>query len=224
MKAFYFLILLLISQNIFTQEKYIFDCLIEYEKTENITDSIVTSTEYYLTNSKNNAYTAIVTIKDKDSFNINLKHQNGIHLKATVDRSQFNIAESINIICSKYYKYENPFRNKIKIYDFHNLEDTLINGKLSKRYLFKSNKERRIKRLKLGTLNYNIQANTEFHLPILRFSTAYEEWKDNAYIPNGIFKTRSFTNYSGKVETLEKLVQYKKNDLTIYITEDCDKI
>ncbi len=127
-------------------------------------------------------------------------------------------------MCSKYSKYENPFRNKIKLYDFHNLEDTLINGKISKRYLFKSNRKRRIKRLKLGTLNYNIQPNTEFHLPILRFSTAYEEWKDNAYIPNGIFKTRFFTNYSGKVETLEKLVQYKKNDLIIYITEDCDKI
>ncbi len=42
MKTFYFLILLLISQNIFAQEKYIFDYLIEYEKTENITDSVVT--------------------------------------------------------------------------------------------------------------------------------------------------------------------------------------
>ena len=223
---------LLLSTVCFSQKQYEFDYLIEYEFTL-FKDSIKIKNrpfrkedkvikKYYLTNSKKNNYTAIITEIDSLDYKMIFKDENGIYSDVIIAKSDLNSAEFINIDCEYVRKYFNPNKYKTKYYDFLNLNDTLINGKTYSRYKMESIKPKRTKKGKLGTEVYIVDKETQFHLPILNFSTAYEEWKTERDLPNGIFYEKYFIDYYGLLDSKETLINIWKIDKKIVINKDCD--
>jgi len=216
----------------FSQKQYRFDYLVEYELTL-FKDSLKIENRpfrkidekikrYYLTNSKNNDFIAIVTEKDSLNYRLVLKDNNGIYSNVIILKTNLNSAEFINIDCEYINQYSNNYKYQIKNYDFFILKDTVIDEISFSRYKLSSIKPKKVKRKKLGTKFYIIDKSTKFHLPILNFSTAFEEWKDNKNLPNGIFKEKYFIDYNGALDSNEKLIKYWKIDKTIIISKGCD--
>lgn len=216
----------------FSQKQYDFDYLIEYElnlykdsikiKNHPFKKSNKKIHRYYLTNSKNNDYLAIITEKDSLNYRMVFKDNNGIYSDVIFLKSDFNKAEFINIKCESINRYNNLYKYQTKNYDFFILKDTIINNKTYATYKLSSIKPKRLKRKKLATEYYIIDKSTDFHLPILNFSTAYEEWKLNKNLPNGILIKRYLINYFGKLDSDENLVNYSKIDKKIIIQNECD--
>ena len=216
----------------FSQKQYDFDYVIEYElnlykdsiqiKNQHLTETDKKIHRYYLINSKNNDYLAIITEKDSLHYQMVFTDYNGVYSDVIFLKSDFNKAEFINIKCEYVSKFSNPYKYQTKNYDFFILNDTIINDKSFNRYKLSSIKPKRSKRKKLGTEFYIIDNSTDFHLPILHFSTAFEEWKVNKNLPNGIMSERYFINYYGKMSFSEKLVKYRKLEKKLNIPVGCN--
>jgi len=225
-------IFLLLSAYCFSQKQYKFDYLIEYEVTY-YKDSVKiknrpfrkkdkTFKKYYLTNSKKNNYTAVITELDSLSYKMIFKDQNGIYSNVTFLKSDLNKAEFINIDCKYVTKYQNLFKYQTKNYNFFKLNDTVINGKAYSKVKLASIRPKTIKRKKLGTEFRIIDKETSFHLPILDFSTAYEEWKTEGNLLKGIFFIKYFIDYYGYLDSKENLINFWKVDKKIVINEECN--
>ncbi len=137
-------------------------------------------------------------------------------------KSDLNKAGFIYVDCRYVHRYNNAFKYQTKNYDFFKLNDTLINEITYGKYKLESVNPKRAKRKKLGTEFYIIDKETTFHLPVLNFSTAYEEWKTQRNLPNGIFHQKYFIDYYGQLDSKENLVNYRKIDKKIVIPKDCD--
>ncbi|OBX25947.1 hypothetical protein LX77_01550 [Gelidibacter algens] len=222
---------LLFSTICFSQKIYEFDYLIEYEQTF-YKDSLKIPNHkfrekeekrkiYYLTNSKKNNYNAFITELDSLNYQMFFKDEKGISANVKVLKSELFKAEFIDIDCNSV-SHHFHFRYQTKNYDFFQLNDTLINGKSYARYKLASIKPKRVKKKKIGTKFYIIAKETSFHLPILDFYTAYQQWKTNKNIPNGIFYEKYFIEYNGKLSTKVTLINYWKTDQKIVIDEACD--
>ncbi|GAA4962584.1 hypothetical protein [Algibacter aquimarinus] len=223
MKQLITLILTLSTIFCFSQKQYEFDYLIEYKHTfynDSLTEKTIS--RYYLTNAKKNSYLAVITNLDSLNYQMDFKDENGLSFNVNFLKSDLIKAELINVECDYIWKYRNPYKFRIKEYDFFNLKDTLINGIVYARYKLTSIKPKKEKRKKLGTEIYIIDKNTKFHLPVLYFSTAYEEWRSKKNIPNGIFKERLLFEYSGKLSIKEEIVGYNKINKKIIINAKCD--
>ncbi|MEP1490384.1 MAG: hypothetical protein ABJK28_18335 [Algibacter sp.] len=223
---------LLLSTYCFSQKQYEFDYLIEYDVTY-YKDSVKiknrlfrkkdkTFKKYYLTNSKNNSYTGVITELDSLKYKMIFKDENGIYSNVIILKSDLNQAEFINIDCKYVTNYQDLFKYQTKNYDFFKLNDTLFNGKTYSKFKLESIKPKRTKRKKLGTEFYIIDKQTSFHLPILYFSTAYEEWKTKGNLPKGIFFEKYFIDYYGYLDSKEKLINYWKTNKKIVIGDDCN--
>jgi hypothetical protein len=175
-----------------------------------------------LTNSKKNNYTAVITELDSLKYKMIFKDENGIYSNVTILKSNLKKAEFINIDCKYVSRYRNPYKYQTKNYDFFELKDTLIKGKTYSKYKLESIKPKKVKRKKLGTEFYIINNRTEFHLPILNFSTAYEEWKTKRNFPNGIFLEKYFIDFYGQLDSKECFINYWKIDKKILIQKECD--
>lgn len=232
MKPFSALLFLLFSLFSFAQKQYDFDYLIEYELTL-YKDSLKIKNrpfrkkdeiikKYYLTNSKKNNFIAEVTELDSVNYKMIFRDRNGIYSNVSFLKSEFNKAEFINIECENVIKHINPYKYQIKNYNFSILTDTIINDKSYSRYMLASTKPKKIKRKKLGTQIYIIDKETQFHSPILNFSTAYEEWKSNKILPNGIFYEKYFIDYNKTLDSKFKLIGFWKIDEKIIIQDECD--
>ena len=216
----------------FSQKQYSFDYLLEYElilykdsikiKNRHFRETDKKIYRYYLTNSKNNDYLAIITEKDSLNYRMIFKDNNGIYSDVIILKLDLNKAEFINLKCENIMRYHNIYKYQAKNYDFFILNDTVINDKSFGRYKLSSIKPKRVNRKKLGTEIYIIDKSTDFHSPILKFSTAYEEWKIEKNIPNGILVERNFINYFGKLSEQEKLIKYSRIDKNIVIQNECD--
>lgn len=216
----------------YSQQQYEFDYLLEYETTiykdsfqvkkGKLTEKNETFKRYYLTNSKKNNYSAIITDLDSLYYTMTFKDENGISSRTTFLKSDLNNAEFINIHCKDVYSYKNQFKYRTKEYDFFKLTDTLVNGKAYTKYKFTSIKPRKEKRHKLATKFYLIDKETAFHLPFFELSTPYEEWKIDKNFPTGLFYEKYIIDYYGKLNSKETLINYWKIDKKIVISEDCD--
>lgn len=226
------IVFLFVIQLTYSQKTYSFDYLLTYEfniykdsvkiKNHPFRERDEKITRYYLTNSKNNEYLATITEKDSLNYKLVFKDNNGIYINITVLKSELNNAERIKIDCGNVFKYVNRYKFQTKNYDFTILKDTLINNTLFSQHKLISIKPKRKKRKKLGSEIYVIDKSTNFHLPMLKHATAYEEWKLHQKLPNGILVEKIFINYFGKISEHEKLVTYEKINKTIIIPEDCD--
>lgn len=207
----------------FSQKQYKFDYIIEYKLTF-YKDSLAKKTilRYYFTNSKKNNYLAVITNLDSLNYQMDFKDENGITFNVNFLKSDLNKAEFINVDCDYVNNYDNPFKDRIKKYDFFNLNDTIIDGTEYNKYKLTSIKLKKRKKKKLATEIYIVDKNTKFHLPFFYFPTAYEEWKSKKNIPNGIFKERLLFDSYGNLSVKEELVSYHTINKTITIDEKCD--
>lgn len=223
MKQFSILLLTLSTLNCFSQKKYQFDHLIEYKLTY-YKDSLTKKTisRYYLTNSKKNHYLAVITNLDSLNYQMDFKDENGLSFNVNFLKSHINKAEFINVDCNYVRTYNNPFKARIKEYDFFNLNDTIIDGTDYYRYKLASIKPKKRIRQKLATEIYIVEKNTKFHLPVFYFPTAYIVWKSKMNIPNGIFRERLLFDVYGNLSVKEELVGYDVINKTIVIDEKCD--
>jgi len=225
--------MILITTASFSQKRYEFNYILEYEKTF-YKDSMKTkhcpcrekdsmTKKYYLTNSLKNSYTAVITEVDSSTYKMIFKDENGFFSNATMIKSDFHKAESIRIGCESVRVYENRFKYKTKNYSFLKLPDTVIHGASFKTYKLESLlSPKRIKKKHIATLYLIIENDTEFHLPVFEFSIAYEKWKKEGRLPNGIFREKYLIDHRGQMEYKERLLNYRPISKTIVIDGGCD--
>ena len=218
---FLLFLLLLFFCSTHGQKKYTFDYAIQYNFQVN--DSSKVQTQLFLTNSKDNSYLLKVSEKDSLNFTLYFQDQNGITSTTYLSKKEFASAKTITLKCEFVSHFSNPFKYQTENYDFINQKDTLINTVYHSNYILKSNKPKKEKRKKFATLHFIIEGNTGFHLPILTFSTAYEEWKKERNIPNGIPKQSYTTKYLTKDKILiYDLVEYIKINKILVVPKECN--
>ncbi|WP_299386229.1 hypothetical protein [uncultured Lacinutrix sp.] len=209
----------------FAQKSYVFDTLLEYDckSITPIKDS--TFTKYLYTNSKNNSY--YITIKNLDSLNYSLefvdtdKHYSKVKV---LKNKLFKSAEIDILDCKDVANVYNQYKNRIKDYKFINLQDTLINNILLKNYKLTYVKSKKKKtRKKIGAIQYIIKEDTEFHSPILLHPTAYNEWKKEKNIPNGIYEEFLFYDFNNNLTSHYKLKKIKRVKLKLNTAKPCPK-
>jgi len=232
-KILYLIISILSITNFYAQKTYEFDYLIEYEfnifkdsikiKNQHFYEQDKQIHRYYLTNSKNNDYYAVITEKDSLYYKLVFIDHNGIYSNVEFLKSDLNKAEFINIDCKNVTKTTNPYKYKTKYYDLVSLKDTIINNESFWHYKMTSNKPKKKRKEKIGTTFYIIDKSSNFHLPLLTFSTLYEKWKLNKELPNGLIKEKYYENYYGRLSSNEKLIEYKKIDKKIIIPKKCNE-
>jgi len=190
------------------QKKYSFDYYIEYEKTwSNLKKDSVKQQIVYLTNSKNNNYFAKIKAIDNLNLLITLRVHDKLYAKKKIKKSEFVKSKIINFSYSNRHKNINRHKSATKRYDFFSLKDTLYNNKQCDVYILKSLLKQK-KRIRKGAGNniYYVDRSTKFHLPILIHPTAYEEWKLEKNIPNGIYLEKKHFSPTGEEFSSEKLV------------------
>lgn len=229
----YRLIFLLLCTGLcFGQKDYTFDYRLEYQQTFfkdsipiknrpfNTQDSIVTVT--YLTNSKDNSYHGALTAPDSLHYLLNFKDENGIQFEVSFLKAEFDQAIAIKIPCKFVRSYRNVYTYQTKNYDFSRAKDTLIDGLQYQYYTLAANNPRRAKKKKTGTLLYIIAPETSFHLPLLTYATAFEEWKASQNLPNGISYQKYFIDYYDRKDTQWQLLNYQNINLKLSIDAACD--
>ncbi|WP_299528276.1 hypothetical protein [uncultured Lutibacter sp.] len=216
----------------FSQKQYDFDYIFEYEL-NHYKDSIHIPNHhfhksdkkirrYYLTNSKSNNYFAVITEKDSLYYNLVFIDHQGIYANVDYLKSDLNIAEFINIDCKNVSKTANPYKYKTRYYDIQHLKDTVIENESFWQYKMISNKQKKKEKGKIGTSIYIIEKFSDFHLPLLTFSTLYEKYILHKELPNGIIKEYLYINYYGKLSEKEMLIKYNKIDKKIILQKECD--
>ena len=220
MKYLLFL-LFLMSTECFSQESYSFDYLIEYNF-KSSTDSTSNKKVYYLTNSEDNSYFAKIESSDTLYFDLEFIAQDRIWGKTKVKQTDFINAEFISLACTRSLTYRNHFKYRTKEYEFEILPDTILRSLPLKRYKLKYvGKRKRKKSFPVGTNVFIIGNSTEFHKPILIHSTAFEEWKGEGNIPNGIFKEKIFYDYNNNIDYKYLLKNFYEINKTIVIPDEC---
>jgi hypothetical protein len=161
----------------------------------------------YLVNSKDNSYFAKIVEKDNDNYSLEFLDPSSILIKTNITKSDF-AKGTIIIDCDNVYPYSNPYKYQTDNYAFTSIKDTILDGMKNKYYSFQCvNKKRQIKK-KIGENLYIIDSTISCK-PMLTFCTAYEEWKLNKNLPDGLLKELHFYNYKGSLITSEKLSHYE---------------
>lgn len=222
----------LLTTNCYTQKQYAFDHLISYEvtfykdsanhKKQPVIVKDKTFMRHYLTNSKNNDYFVVVTELDSLNYKVVLREHNNIYSHVVSKKTELTQARIINIGCLDVSKLHKSYAYKTKHVNFFKLNDTIINNQSLSKYKLAPINPKRAKRKKSWTIFYLLNKATAFHLPMLHSVAAYEEWKSDTTIANGIFTERHFANYNGNIMIKEQLISYRKVDKKIVINGDCD--
>ncbi len=212
---------LLVTFSLYSQKEVDFDYTVTYRNT-NYLDSTST-TEHFLTNSKDNSYYAILTESDTIHSELMFFQHDGQYFKVYFETANFRHASALKIACSSLRRNKNVNKRQVRNYQFVLLAKQRNANKPELRYLLVSTrKPKKQQRKKIGYVDYVIQDATEFHLPILLHPTAYEEWKSNTTIPKGIFKERTFYNASGVAEEKRTLVGYSETAKSILLPTECN--
>lgn len=217
-----FLIILFIVTSIsYGQTEYSFDYMLHYKHTNHF-DSTKSKTIYFLTNSKDNSYSARITNKDSLNFNVYFYKFDLFFSNVVISKKNFKIAEFIGIECKNLRPSSNPYKYKVKDYDYVKLQsqDSLEIYEIKN---IKPKKERKIK----NTATYVLKFNTSHpdHLPNLFETTTYEEWNVERDLPNNFISELLIYNSKNELESSEILVEYIKIDKKIkIITDQCGSL
>lgn len=217
MKTILILALLFTTTCFFGQQSYTFDYLIQYEfkKTEDAKPVMF----YLLTNSKDNSHGVSLNETENEMFNFYFWHETFSSF-SMVDRQPFFNAETINLSCeSIHFQKDKVDLNR---FDFMNNKDTLIANEAYKNYTMQFHKKRDSRKYKKGKSYYIVEKGTEFHKPLLIFSSIFDATATSEIFPNGIAKEMYNTSKYG-VKSHYKLVKYTKVNKTIIIP-DCSKL
>nr|WP_297785814.1 hypothetical protein [uncultured Allomuricauda sp.] len=234
MKLFPIIFISVISTIGFSQKTYEFDYWVEYKvtyykdsvkiKNRPFREKDSTFKKILLTNSKQNHYLAIVTEVDSITYTLRFSDNDGVFMQFEILKKDLKSSDYLNVECELISRYHNPFKYQTKNYDFVLMTDTTITNNSYQRYKLTSIKPKNQRKLKLGAEYYVIDMNTDFHLPILEFSTAYEEWKTTKKLPKGILFEKYFIDFYNHLDSKEVLVDYHKINKEILIDKDCVKL
>lgn len=221
MKKVLLLISLFAFCQLFSQKKYSFDYTLVYE--EHCQSHKDTIPFIYLVNSKMNNYN-LYALEDKTkSYCLYFHDQNGVAVHSKVKKEDFYKAETYTNSCKETIRLSNPYKEKIKNYEFVTFKDTLLNDTLYFHYAIKSLKSIKYqKRKKIVTTHFIISKSNPEFIPLLFHPTIYEKWKVTKGMPNGILKMIYYYDYSGKITGEMKLVAVLKMDKYLTIPEECD--
>ena len=215
------LLLLFPSLSMFSQKKYSFDYVIEYNFQKNETSKI--EKRYLLTNSEDDSYSVYVSEEDNSNFKMDFEDEKGIRSISIIDKNDFFKAETIMLNCENIHYQKDMRMYDSNRFDFINKNDTLINGIYYKNYVMKYHKNAESKRYNRGISNYIVENNTEFHLPLMMFSSIFDVSATSINRPNGIAKEIFSLSYDGKhYEFIYNLLQYVKSNKFIEIPAKCD--
>ncbi|TDE31855.1 hypothetical protein E0I61_03890 [Flavobacterium ranwuense] len=210
------IITILISTICYSQKTYFFDCKIDYEFTNHL-DSTKNCIKTYYVNSKDNTYFVYRIAIDNATSKIEFIDRNGAYLLKKINNKIFNNKIIyINKYDVKHYSY--PFKYQLNNYNFSGINDTVLNSKVYKQISFLSNDLKRTRKKKLGTLMYILDTNFD-HQPLLEFSTAFEVWKVNRKMPNGLIIESHLSDYENKLVFSEKLRQINSISMNLIIQE-----
>ncbi len=217
MKTFLVIASLFITTYFFGQQRYTFDYLIQYEykRTEDSKPELL----YLLTNSNDNSYRVSLKVEDNEMFNLYFRHET-FRSFSTVEQQPFFNAETINLSCESIHFQKDKV--DLKRFDFMNNKDTLIANQTYKNYAMQFHKNRDSRNYKKGRSYYIVENGTEFHKPLLIFSSLFDVTATSEIFPNGIAKEMYNTSKYG-VKSHFKLVKYTKVNKTIIIP-DCSKL
>lgn len=219
MRYFPFL-LILISQICLGQEKqkiYKFDYLIEYEYQEN--SQAATEIRYILTNSQQSNYNTTVKIKDS-VYELQFIDQDGVYGHFSLAKADFYQAKTFDLNCEIVTRYRNPYVYKRKEYEYATFNDTVISNHSYQQYILRNTRKRKEVPHDLLRIVYLMEENTSYHLPIFTHPIAYEEWKKEKTLPNGIPKLmycvqkdqEKFHSYKLKnIYKIEKFISFNKD-------------
>ncbi len=172
----------------------------------------------YLINEQDNSYNAFQNNILSNQNEITFVDQNGIYWKGQIKTEDLN-KPKISLEKEQMTNYSNPYKYQVDNYDFIELKDTVLNEKVCKRFMLKSNDAEREKKKKLGTEIYVIDTSSNMK-PMLTFVTAYEIWKKRKNLPNGLIMEKYFFNAKHEMITKEKLKSSENIKLTFSISSE----
>ncbi len=214
------ILLILFFGTVNAQMTFELDYLLEYESFEIGKEETKLKESFFIaTNSKNNNYYLEVKNLDTLKFKLNFMAHDSMRFNFVLRKNDFFNSDSIEIVLPDKAKFSNTVKFRIQNHDFINLRDTIIQESPYKQYIFKNIDPKKAKKAKSYTYKYIIERGTEFHLPVLVHPTAYEDWKVNRNIPNGIFREKLFYDYYGILDTKYKLKKIHKIKKLIYVLD-----
>lgn len=215
----------------YSQKLYDFDHIMEYDvnlfykkpvkvKNQHSRVSHQNMNRYYLINSKQNEYFAVIFEKDSLNYQLNFyDHKSKIHANAIVLKPDLNDADLIDMNCRYVLGVTNPLKNDD--YDFTRVKDTLLNNESFIQYKYSFRNKKKAKRKKIGTYYFIIETTSNFELPIFTHLNLFEKWLLNGKIPIGLIKEIYYIDYYGKLRYTEKLNNFIKTDKKMYIPKSC---
>jgi hypothetical protein len=215
-----FLVVLLAQPKAVAQKTYSFDSLLEYEFRK--TESSPPKKAYFLANSKDNSYVLEAVERDSLKLTLYFTDQNGIRSVTNLDKKSFLGIKSLPLPCVYVSRYKNPDKEMVSEYSFLHDKDTVVSGISGDVYVLKADDRKRERRKKLGTAVYVIDRSQSSQLPLLPFATAYEEWKAEKSIPNGIPRLMFLKSYKSKRSTIYVLKKVSEVSRSVVIPSDCD--
>jgi hypothetical protein len=206
----------------FAQKKYFFDYLIVYEFQLNPKSEV--KLHYLLTNSQDNTYDCWVRERDDLNFNMTMTDEKGLLSNSVVGKKDFFQADLVTLSCSSIgYQKQGIKKYDSSLFDFENNTDTIINGVKYKNYQLKYRSNSKAKRYNRGTSHYVVEKDTEFHLPLMVFSSSFDLRVSSKNLPNGIAKDiYSFSFDKQQREFSYKLLQFLKISKFIVAPVKCE--
>ncbi|WP_104735229.1 hypothetical protein [Hanstruepera ponticola] len=220
MKCFSILIVFISLFSYSQKREYSFDYLLEYEFTfhkENVARA-----KYYLTNSKDNSYLAIIKESDSLHFDLIFKHHDKAYANVKLLKSDFYKAEFINIDCESVVTNIKKYKIKDIVIETH--KDTLINNEAY--FIFKMELKNKPtnpkKRIGLVTKYFITNKNSVFHLPVYEDFHDFNRWTQHKKMPNGIYNQLLLVDLFDQPHASEILQSFHKIDKKIIISNGCN--
>jgi hypothetical protein len=221
MKKVFLLFYLVTSCLLYGQKKYHFDYMFSVKESYKLNKTNFNSV--FLVNSKNNSFNLYAhENEDALKFIMHFTDQKGVRFNSQLPKIDFYKAKIISNTCNEVVRFNNPFKEKGKEYNFINYSDTIINDTSYFHYAIKSNKKLRYqKRKKIVTTHFIVEKSNPNFLPFTYIPTIYETWKISKVIPNGIPKTIYFINTKGE-QTGKMEIKAVQIDKYATIPVECD--
>jgi len=218
MKKQFFVLIYLISLQIYAQKKYSFDYALIYS------DSVSKTTITYLVNSKLNNYNlSFNDEKNKQDISFIFADYNGILINSKTPKAQFFKAETIHNPCENIFRYRSKNLPKSDEYEFVTFKDTLLNDSLYYHFAIKSIKSIEYqKRKKIKSCHFIVYKQSENEVPFLYHPTIYYKWVIKKNITNGFPKVIYEVDIENKVTAKKTLQKILKTKRFLTIPNKCD--
>ncbi len=220
MKNFLVCFLIFLVQIGYSQKKYHLDYALDFEISSLEDGEMKKRDHIYFVNSKKNGIIMCFHEHDAVHYDINFSDREKLSIFSKVKKSDFFKVESIINTCESAFKFNFSFHNKVKKYEFINLNDTIIDG--IPYFHYKSTSVKKRKKKNDYDVHYIIDKSSPDFLPFLINNTAYELWKKNQNIPNGLPFMIYNKNNKGLITYKMELKECAVINRFMIIPNDCE--